>query len=212
LPPTLSQELLQALLAHLDPAPDRPGVLYNRHRQRLIQYFTWEGTVDPESLADEVIDRVARRLHEGEVIPRLGAYFLGVARLVALEGRRRAEHAGAQLREYVHHRRRQAGAVATDAPALSCLDRCLARLSPDRRALILEYYGGDPRARIAARQRLAERHGLQPGALRNRALRLRANLERCVADCRAGGRHRDDQGPLDTEGQDQRDPQERDDE
>ena len=210
MPPTLSQELLQALIAHLDPAPERAGALYNRHRQRLVQYFTWERAVDPEALADEVIDRVARRLHEGEVIPRIGAYFLGVARLVALEGRRRAEQTGAQLREYHHHQRQQTG--GNEAPALSCLDRCLARLSPDRRALILEYYGGDPRTRIATRQRIAERTGLQPGALRNRALRLRENLERCVAECRAGGGDRDDPGQFDTHKQRPHEAKERDDE
>jgi DNA-directed RNA polymerase specialized sigma24 family protein len=213
LPPTLSHELLQALLAHLDPSPERAGALYNRHRQRLVQYFTWERAFDPETLADDVIDRVARRLHEGEVIPRVGAYFLGVARLVALEERRRAEQTGARLREYSRQVRRQAPAGAGETQlALSCLDRCLARLSPDRRALILEYYGGDPRTRIAARQRLAERFGVQPGALRNRALRLRENLERCVAECRARAWHRDGKTRLHTDTQSHREPQDGDDE
>jgi DNA-directed RNA polymerase specialized sigma24 family protein len=213
LPPTLNQELLQTLLAHLDSSPERAGALYNRHRQRLVQYFAWERAFDAETLADEVIDRVARRLHEGEVIPRLGAYFLGVARLVALEDRRRTEQAGARLREYYRQVRRQAPAGAGEThQALSCLDRCLAGLSPDRRALILEYYGGDPRSRIAARQRLGERLGLQPGALRNRALRLRENLERCVAECRAREGHRDGKPRLHTDTQSHRESGDRDDE
>ena len=213
MPATLSQELLQTLLAHLDPSPERAGMLYNRHRQRLVQFFTWERVIDPAALADEVIDRVARRLHDGEVIPRLGAYFLGVARLVALEDHRRAEQIGTTLREYQRQVRQQQGPApaAETQMALSCLDECLARLSPDRRAFILEYYGGDPGTRIATRQRLGERLGLQPGALRNRALRLRESLERCVAQCCAPDRHRDEEAGLHTHRQSPLEPQERDD-
>ena len=74
---------------------------------------------------------------------------------------------------------------------------------------ILEYYGGDPQTRIVARQRLGYRLGLQPGALRNRALRLRESLERCVAECRA--RHRDKESGLDIQRQSHREPGDRDD-
>jgi DNA-directed RNA polymerase specialized sigma24 family protein len=213
LPTTLNLELLQALLAHLDASPDRAGALYNRHRQRLVQYFAWERARDPEALADDVLDRVARRLYEGEVIPHVGAYSLGVARLVMLEERRRAEQVGATLREYSRQTQPPRAADAGDTQrALGCLDRCLADLSHDRRALILEYYGGDPPTRIATRQRLGERLGLQPNALRNRALRLRENLERCVARCTSGGEHRDGTAQPDNDQQKDREPPERDDE
>jgi DNA-directed RNA polymerase specialized sigma24 family protein len=211
LAPPLNQELLQVLLAHLDPSPERAGALYNRHRQRLVQYFSWERASDPEALADDVIDRVARRLHEGEAIPRLGSYFLGVARLVALEDRRRGAQTGASLQEYYRQMRQDHSGSVDTQRELRCLDTCLAQLPPDRRALILEYYGGDPKTRIEARQRLGYRLGLQPGALRNRALRLRESLERCVAECRARERHRDEAPGLHTEEQ-RRAPGSRDDE
>jgi DNA-directed RNA polymerase specialized sigma24 family protein len=211
--PGLSHDLFRELLARLDGDPERAGALYNRHRQRLIHYFNWERAADPEALADEVIDRVARRLHEGEVVPRLGGYFLGVARLVAFEERRRAEQAGATLREY----RRQVAygreATARDLQhSLDCLEHCLEQLPLDRRELILDYYSGEPGARIVKRQRLAERLGLQPGALRNRALRLRQGLEECLADCRARHPHRDDASAFDTQEQKPRGRQEDNDE
>ena len=194
------------LLAHLDPSPDRAGALYNRHRQRLVQYFTWERAADPDTLADEVIDRVARRLHDGEDIPRLGGYFLGVARLVVLEDRRRTERSGASVREYYRQVEQGRSGPANTQRELSCLEECLAQLSPDRRALILEYYGGDPRTRITLRQRLGERLGLRPAALRNRALRLRESLERCVAECRARNRDRDGERGLGIDEQNDRTP------
>jgi DNA-directed RNA polymerase specialized sigma24 family protein len=207
--PGLSHDLFRELLARLDSNPERAGALYNRHRQRLIHYFSWERAADPEALADQVIDRVARRLHEGEVVPRLGSYFLGVARLVALEERRRAEQAGATLREY---RRRVGHGRDTDSRdlerSLDCLEHCLDKLPEDRRELILDYYSGEPGARIAKRQQLAERLGLQPGALRNRALRLRQGLEQCLADCRSARADRDEPPAFDTHEQRPRGQQE----
>jgi hypothetical protein len=210
--PGLSHDLFRELLARLDSDPERAGAAYNRHRQRLIHYFTWERAADPEALADEVIDRVARRLHEGEDVPRLGGYFLGVARLVAFEERRRADQAGVTLREYGRRVAEGRGADTRDLQrSLDCLEGCLDRLTPDRRELILEYYTSEPNARIANRQRLASRLGLQPGALRNRALRLRQGLEQCLADCRRRA-HRDGAGEFDTQEQKPRGRREDDDE
>jgi RNA polymerase sigma factor (sigma-70 family) len=190
--PGLTRDAFEELLRQLDADPKRAGDLYNRHRQRLVQYFAWTQCADAEALADEVMDRVARRLSEGEVVPRLGAYFLGVARLVVLEQRQRAEQRRRALVEYDRQR-------VADPPheirerraALDCLERCLDRLSPDRRALILDYYAGPADRRIAKRQELAETLGLHAGALRNRALRLRQSLEICVAECRRHADHRD---------------------
>jgi DNA-directed RNA polymerase specialized sigma24 family protein len=197
----LTREAFAELLRHLDPDQVQAGALYNRHRQRLIQYFAWAQCVDPEALADEVIDRVARRLSEGEVVPKLGGYFLGVARLVALEQRHRAEQRRRAVVEYDRQREaKRADDTHDQRLALACLERCLDQVSPGRRAVILDYYTGSPAERIAKRQELATRLGLQPGALRNRALRLRQSLEECVAACRRR-RDRDEPGRFVTEDQ-----------
>jgi hypothetical protein len=57
----------------------------------------------------------------------------------------------------------------------------------DSARLILEYYGvDDGGSRIERRQRLAESFGLTLNALRNRALRTRLALEKCVSARLAG--------------------------
>jgi DNA-directed RNA polymerase specialized sigma24 family protein len=69
-----------------------------------------------------------------------------------------------------------------DAPR-ACLDRCLARLAPGSQDLILEYYLCEGRDRIEARKRLARALCVSESALRNRAQRVRDQLERCVRVC-----------------------------
>ncbi|MET0224835.1 MAG: hypothetical protein ABW187_00170, partial [Dokdonella sp.] len=66
--------------------------------------------------------------------------------------------------------------------AVTALDGCLDRLGERARTLMLSYYGADGAQRIRARQRLARELGSSLNALRNRALRLRETLERCVRE------------------------------
>jgi DNA-directed RNA polymerase specialized sigma24 family protein len=64
-----------------------------------------------------------------------------------------------------------------------CLERCMLKLTPDNRELVLQYYQDEKRAKIDHRKRLAERLGLAINALRIRAYRARAALQECVYEC-----------------------------
>ena len=157
---------------------------YERLRHRLIQFFRLHLPADADDLADMALDRIARRLHEGVEIEHLPAYALGVARLLVLEARtrlakrQRAERALAADEDD----NEAASAAASLEAASSALATCLDQLGAQARALILDYYGADGARRIQARQRLAAELGSSLNALRNRALRLRERLERCVRE------------------------------
>src|SRR2546430_9912870 len=59
-------------------------------RSTLFPYTTlFRSCAHPEDLADEVLDRVARRLNEGEQVERPISYTLGVARRVLIETKRK---------------------------------------------------------------------------------------------------------------------------
>jgi len=189
----LTPELFDRLLARFSPDRVEAGERYNAMRARLVQFFIWQNVDGAEDLADEVINRVARRLGEGEEIPNLPGYFLGVARLVTLERRAR------RVREDRAHEelgRRMEGSESgrDDEGALACLDRCLALLTPERREHLLAYYSGDEGTRIATRQRLAAELGVDMGALRNRMLRARQQLEACLEHCLSERQQRDRSG------------------
>lgn len=178
----LSADAFHRLLALLDPDPERAGARYEALRRRLTGFFEWRGALWPESLADEVINRVVRRLDGGEAILNVEAYAVGVARIVLLEARRRQE-------------RERAGRAALPPPSppddpdprQPCLDACLAALPAGERELILEYYG-ESGSRIDARKALAARLGVAPAMLRARAFRIRERLYDCVRACLDGAR------------------------
>jgi len=176
----LNQRALDGLLRHLHPEPAEAAEQYLLLHDKLVSYFEFERLAQPEELADEVLDRMARRLNQGEEVVRPGAYALGVARLVALETRHKEITVDGRMREFV---RISGGNPSPNEPSLACLDGCLEKLPAESSALILAYYSGDHHARIENRRRLAIRLGIDGAALRNRALRLRDNLESCVKRC-----------------------------
>src|SRR5262245_30762136 len=81
----LTQPALDRLLACLDGDRDAAGHKYIELRGNLVRFFEWRGCAFPEDHADETINRVAKRVSEGEEIRNPAAYFLGVGRLVLLE-------------------------------------------------------------------------------------------------------------------------------
>jgi DNA-directed RNA polymerase specialized sigma24 family protein len=180
---------LDSLLARLAGAGDIAPE-YERLRWRLVTYFRLRFPAEAEALADEAIDRLARRLNDGTPVQNLAAYALGIARLIVLETHTRQNKERAAAREAVL----QAQLAEPAAPereseaALAALRACLEGLGAEAAGLILDYYGADDgAARIERRQRLAERAGLSLNALRNRALRIRMTLERCVRARLAAG-------------------------
>jgi DNA-directed RNA polymerase specialized sigma24 family protein len=186
-PSPLGREEFDALLARLDSDRDRAAAGYESLRERLLRFFEWEGAVEAEELADEALTRLARRVAGGEAIQNLPAFAAGIARLIALEHRR-----SVRRRELIVLPEPKEDRSRAD----ECLERCLQELPPDGRSLILRYYDGDAGARIRNRSRLAAELGISLNSLRNRALRLRDRLEKCLNDCL----ERDESRRSDTQG------------
>jgi DNA-directed RNA polymerase specialized sigma24 family protein len=172
----LTPESFESLLAWLDSDRDEAGQKYELIRQRLIKIFTCRGCLEAEDLADETINRVARKSTEikesfvGEPI----RYFCGVANKVHLEYLRRK-------------RPRTPPPVPENDDDLemehNCLDNCIEELTAEKRYLFYEYFEEDDSAKIAQRKRLAKQLGIGLNALRIRAHRVRATLEACIKDC-----------------------------
>jgi DNA-directed RNA polymerase specialized sigma24 family protein len=179
----LTAEAFEALLARLDADRERAGERYEVIRHKLIRLFEWRGCEDAEDLADETINRVARRLAEGV---QLGvsdpySYCCGVAHLLFKEVCRNRER----------ERKRREGEPAPLAvlpepeedERHDALCRCLDRLPPNARTLLLRYYEGEDR--IRGRRRLATELGIPLNALRIRVHRVRRAVEDCLKRRRA---------------------------
>ena len=190
-PRGLTPEQFEKLLACL--APDRAAAAeqYEHMRCALITFFEFRAVAQAEDDADEVLDRVARRLDEGREIftanPR--NYFYAVARNVWRErlaspvsevGLAGAALSAGQRPLSPLEILEEAEAEQLRAERLRGLESCLQKLAAAERELIVAYYQGSGRDKIQNRQALAQRLGLPIAGLRVRACRLRDKLESCV--------------------------------
>ena len=178
----LNKEAFDKLLVAFDADREAAGRKYLEIRNNLTRFFEWRGCSFPEDHADETINRMAKRVFEGEEILNHSGYAMGVARLLLLEinkGRQREQSAlaeiGAAPDVYVPE--------DDDESRLTCLRSCLQTLSPDNRELILQYYQGEKGEKIENRKKLLDRLGIPVNTLRMRALRLREKLQACVEEC-----------------------------
>lgn len=181
----LTREALDKLLDQFSTDRDEAGRRYEVMTTKLCRFFEWRSCPDPESLADETINRVARRIDEGENIFNLNGYFSTVARLVFLESLREPQRVSVSLDEAPEIPAEPSFVDDQKEARLRCLDECLAKLTVDTRALILKYYHNQGRAKIDHRKQLATAMGIQLNALRIRAHRTRTVLEKCVEGCLA---------------------------
>jgi DNA-directed RNA polymerase specialized sigma24 family protein len=173
----LEQEQLDQLLAWLDPDRERAGLLYEKIRWRLITILAARDCPVPEELADETIDRVARRVADIALkyAGDKALYFFGVANNVHHEYLKRPLLAPPETKfsddeldkERIH----------------DCLEQCLDKLPADSRAMLLQYYSLGKQARIELRQQMTEQHGISINTLRLRVLRMKEKLQPCIERC-----------------------------
>lgn len=180
---TLTHDALEKLLNSFSPDRDEAAAQYEAMRRKLVRFFEWRGIDAADEHADETINRVARRIDEGQSIDNLKSYFYGVARMVYLEALRDREHAPIALDDAIHDLREEITQEMEQDPRVVCLDRCLESLPPQNRYLIVNFYEEEKRAKIELRQDLADRLQISINALRIRAHRIRVNLEECISTC-----------------------------
>lgn len=191
---SLTEEAFNSLLARLDSDAEAAAEKYEFIKAEIIKLFECRGCASPIDLADETINRVARRISEGQEIPldSIGSYFYGVARNV--------------MREYLRNPEKDWTSIETllpsDHPAedpekidtqrleryslerrLECLESCVEKLPPETRDLAISYYRGSEKTRIESRRRMALSLGIPLNTLRIRVHRVRERLEKCLLNC-----------------------------
>src|SRR5882762_1781579 len=172
----IKQEDFDRLLRWLDSDPEVAGATYEKIRWRLVAILASRGCTCPEELADETIDRVARRVVDIQhaYYGDKSIYFLGVMNNVHHEYLKRPTMArppeavdDVEIKEKTH----------------LCLDKCLDKLTANSRRMIERYYAADKQAKIDLRKQLAAESGVSLNTLRLRALRIREKLQACIEQC-----------------------------
>ena len=185
----LTTEAFDRLLNWLDQGRASQGERYLEIRDRLVAYFSRKNCSTPDDLADETLNRVARRLTEQTIDQdeNPAKYCYIVARFVFLEYLRGSQKNELALNE-LRNPQRDVVIGANDENALKehmlgCLEKCLDALEPLSREIIVRYYLGEERSKIENRHALAESLGITTNALAIRACRIRDKLESCVKKC-----------------------------
>lgn len=178
-------EEFEKLLAWLDSDREVAGRKYETIRSRLIRIFVSRGCVDAETLADEVMNRVAVRIdkvaktYEGDPMK----CFQGFAENVYLEylrdQRQRSDIEPPVKPILPDDEREQEEAEQED----ECLTRCMEELPAAERDLFRRYFEEEKRVKINARKKLAAELRLTANALRIKAHRIRRRLRKCMEAC-----------------------------
>lgn len=182
--PAIPPGSFEDILAWLDPDREAAGITYVQLRHDLAKIFTWNRCNDPEGLTDEVIDRVARKVHhlretyEGD--PRL--FFYGVARNLIKEVSKKIK-TQVSLDDSDLPSNATSDIEETQNIREECLHSCLQKLSAEKRELIVNYYAKEKQAKIEHRTQMAQQLGTTVETLRVRVYRIRATLEECIERC-----------------------------
>jgi DNA-directed RNA polymerase specialized sigma24 family protein len=184
---TLAPRAFNRLLNWLDEGGSSEGRNYLQMRERLVAYFDRKNYAVPDELADETLNRVARRLEEAGAIESEAPakYCYIVARFVFMEHLRETQK-GTVVLDEIRRQKHGGDAVEVDdnkEKMLDCLGQCTSKLESVSRELITRYYVGKERVKIENRRALAEGLGITVNALAIRACRIRDKLEACVRQC-----------------------------
>ena len=179
----LGQDQFDALLGLFSADRDEAGERYEHVRRGLVRYFQFKGCQDPDSLADETINRVASKIDRFDPAKSVdpAAYFYGFAVNVFLEYRR-ASRKELSLTDF------QYGVAEIDADSdieirIACLEKCLGKLPTDEKELAVNYYPCAGREKIELRKEIFERLNCSAAALHTRVFRIRAGLRQCIDAC-----------------------------
>jgi DNA-directed RNA polymerase specialized sigma24 family protein len=180
----LTQSSFQRLVSWLDENKEPTGERYVVIRRRLAQYFDRKNCSSPFELADETLNRVAKRLEEeGEITDSTPSQFcFNTARYIFLESLRKRENNEPLHEDFVNTPKFQ-DEGEWEQLRTNCLDKCLQALQSEDRLVILGYYQGERRMRIENRKLIAAKLGVSMNALTIRACRIRIKLESCIRKC-----------------------------
>jgi len=189
---TITSTALARLLGWLDAGNDSDGRVYLEMRQRLVSYFDRKNCLNADELADETLNRVARRLEEeGKIESETPAKYCYItAKFVFMESLRGADKKNVPLDDVLKQPQANELMAANEGEEkklkekmLDCLEKCTGKLEAANRDIIVNYYYGEERIKIENRRALAGKLGISTNALTIRACRIRDKLESCVGKC-----------------------------
>lgn len=182
----LTKENFDALLIWFSPNREEAGAKYEEIRNGLIRFFSFKGCQDAEILADETINRVAKKIDQLDTDNKNKhiTIFYGFASKIYLEYRKKLNKGEVQFEQNIHSKDEIIyQSDETIETKHQCLEICLSKISETERVLMIQYFSKEKSAKIEHRRKLAEQLNINKGAMHVKIHRLKDVLRVCVEKC-----------------------------
>jgi RNA polymerase sigma factor (sigma-70 family) len=178
----LTQESFDELLSWLDANAKVAEQKYLTLHRGLTKVLRYWGCLEAEDMADETINRVARKVRvlKEEYKGNPERYFYGVAKRVCQEHQRKAK----QSTPLTNALQQIQSSEPADELPYECLEKCLQKLKPQQREIVGRYYRNHA---PDEREKLAKHLGTVVNTLRVRVFRIVNDLRKCVDKCMERG-------------------------
>lgn len=175
------QQQFDALLKCLHSNPEIAGKVYNKIFDRMLTYFRCNCCNHSQECATVVMNRIAKKIHEGVMIENEPIqYAIGFAKFV--------------LREYQRWQRNPSEVYKSVIPEpldddeeyhnklKKCLDKCLRVLPLEKTFLLKDYLFANSKRKLE----IAKSLNITIESLRVKINRIKAELKGCIEDCSGG--------------------------
>ena len=184
----LTQQEFDDLLNWLSADREKAGEIYLSVSDGLTRYFRINGCSDSQSLVDETINRVARKINTIDISDgyKLITVFYGFAKNVYFEYLAQARRSPLTLDLERLPPYASPKTEGDSDPRFNCLDHCVNGLQEKESQLVMAYFEKDRGEKVEARRELAQRLNISIGNLHLRIHRLKDTLRACLEDCLEG--------------------------
>jgi hypothetical protein len=181
----ITQEDFNNLLEWFSSDRDEAAQKYEEIRIGLIKFFSYRGCPESESLADETINRVAKKHREfdfGNDV-KLITYFYSFASKIYLEDYSERKRNSEKMEKLKALYRKGIYLEPKTSPAALCLEKCLADEVPGEKRFLLKYYSFEKNEKSESRRKMADELKINIQLLHTKISRLKKTLRGCLKKC-----------------------------
>lgn len=177
----LNRQQLEALLKWLHSDTEKAGQIYNKILDRLQTYFRCNGCNHSQECAAVVMNRIAKKIHEGiraEKEPI--SYAIGFAKFILLEYRRWQSTSQEITKPEISEP--PPGEERENPEKEKCWEKCLRAFPYEKIQLLKDYLSANRKQKLE----IAKNLNTTIESLRVKISRIKEALKRCEGDCLRG--------------------------
>ena len=181
----ITKDDFEALLNWLSNDDEEAANEYEKIRGGLVRYFRYKGCSYCDELADETINRVARKIEQLDLSTgsKKSTICYGFAYNVFREYLRDNENKNVQIENETTIEDKSKKYEVSVEKDFDCLEKCLSKLDIKQKELLTTYFSKEKSEKIILRKKIADELGITPNALHVRVYRIKNIVKKCIEKC-----------------------------